>query len=307
MELRNIRTFLEVADCGSFSRAAERLGYSQSAVTVQIKQLERELDARLFDRMPQGAVLTAPGTAFAFHAREIAREAEAARAAARLDSNEPADWTGTLRIGASESILHALLPDALERFHARCPRVRTRVSTGTRPELVAGLRGNELDLFLTMERPICAPDLVRETIRAEEVVFAAAPSLLDMPDGADAPLSLDELVKLPFVLTEPGESYRRELDRLLEEHGRHIDPFAEMGSTAALLDLARRGAGVAFVPSFCCARSIASGELYALKTSLEPVHVELQLLYHKDKWLAPYMQAFCTLIRMIASPARPAS
>ena len=71
MELRQVSTFLEVARLRSFSRAAASLGYSQSAVTMQVQQLERELGARLFDRTPQGAELTERGEAFSFHAREL--------------------------------------------------------------------------------------------------------------------------------------------------------------------------------------------------------------------------------------------
>lgn len=80
MELREIETFLAIVEQGTFSKAAEKLGYSQSAVTVQIKQLEHELGARLFDRVPRGAALTEQGRAFAFHANEIAGAARAARA-----------------------------------------------------------------------------------------------------------------------------------------------------------------------------------------------------------------------------------
>lgn len=83
MEFRNIITFLKVAELKNFSKAAEKLGYSQSAVTVQIKQLEKELGTRLFERVGKGAVLTESGQDFVFHANEILNTAKQAVDAVR--------------------------------------------------------------------------------------------------------------------------------------------------------------------------------------------------------------------------------
>ena len=102
MELRQIETFLRIAELGSFSRAAEKLGYSQSAVTMQMKQLERELGVRLVDRIPRGAQLTDQGRAFAFYARELMAVSQRAVAAARIDEGDEKGMIGSLRIGGVE-------------------------------------------------------------------------------------------------------------------------------------------------------------------------------------------------------------
>lgn len=99
MELREIETFLAIVEYGTFSRAAERLGYSQSAVTVQMRQLEQELGVRLFDRVPRGAVLTEQGRAFAFHANEIAGAVHSARRAVAAPTEGAHELTGVIRLG----------------------------------------------------------------------------------------------------------------------------------------------------------------------------------------------------------------
>ena len=226
MELREIETFLAIIDCGTFSKAAEKLGYSQSAVTTQVKQLEHDLGARLFDRVPRGAVLTDQGRAFAFHAQELMGAARAARASVAADPLDSHDMTGTLRIGAVESIATAILPDLLIRYHEVCPHVQAVVVSAPRDLMVEGLRNNTLDLLLTMERHLHLPGLVTHALRPEPVVFAAAPQLLaacNVAADAGDPLGAEQLVQLPFVLTEHGESYRLELDRALDALDLQVD------------------------------------------------------------------------------------
>ena len=102
MEFRNIITFLKVAELKNFSKAAEKLGYSQSAVTVQIKQLEKELGTRLFERVGKGAVLTESGQDFVFHANEILNTAKQAVDAVRGSEKKQSEReiTGVLRVGS---------------------------------------------------------------------------------------------------------------------------------------------------------------------------------------------------------------
>lgn len=309
MELRAVKTFLAVVEHGTFSRAAERLGYSQSAVTVQVARLERELGVRLFDRMPRGVALTEQGRAFVFHAHELLGAADAARASVRMQAGCARELTGTLRVGAVESVSTALLPSLLARFSARCPGVQVVVTTERRERMVDGLRGNALDMLLTFERHLCLSGLVTQGLRRESVCLVAAPALLEdggasaaaPPTGDRAapaePLDPAALILLPFVLTERGESYRLELDRMLAAVGLRLDPVVEAGNTETLVHLAELGVGVTFVPRFAAAGGLATGALRELSVGLPAVEMELQLLHHRNKWIAPHMQVFIDLAR----------
>lgn len=295
MELREIETFLAIVEQGTFSKAAEKLGYSQSAVTVQIKQLEHELGARLFDRVPRGAALTEQGRAFAFHANEIAGAARAARASVASAQAAPQDIAGVLRLGSVESVATAILPEVLVRFHSTCPRVQVIVTTAQRGHMIEGLRNNTIDLLLTMEGHVHQSGLVTRALRREQVVFVASPALLEsVNEGAPAgrPLDAASLCELPFVLTERGESYRLELDRALSELDLHIDPLIEAGNTETLVHLAERGVGATFVPRFSAQRELERGSLIEVTTQLAPVEMETQLIHHTGKWIAPHMRMF---------------
>lgn len=244
MELRSIETFLAIVEYGTFSRAAERLGYAQSAVTVQMRQLEQELGVRLFDRIPRGVRLTEQGRTFALHANEVAEAVSRARTAVELGDAPSQDVRGTIRLGSVESVSTALLPELLIAFHERCPHVQVVVTTDRREDMMAGLASNTIDMLLTMERHICLNGVVCEALREEHVVFLASPALLcarGVEDGE--PVGVDALGRLPFVLTERGESYRLELDRLLAERDVTIEPLVEAGNTETLVHLAERGVG----------------------------------------------------------------
>lgn len=301
MELREIETFLAIVEYGTFSRAAERLGYSQSAVTVQMRQLEHELGVRLFDRVPRGAVLTEQGRAFAFHANEIAGAVRSACRAVAAPLEGARELTGVIRLGSAESISTALLPELLIAFHERCPRVQVVVSATRREYMIEGLRNNTLDVLLTMERHVCEPGIHVEALRREPVVFAAAPSFAARLHGeganAESACSPEALAALPFVLTERGESYRLELDRLLAERNLTITPLVEAGNTETLVHLAERGVGATFVPRFSAARELARGTLVEVACDLPAIEMESQLLWHNRKWLAPHLAEFIAATR----------
>ena len=117
MELRNINTFLHIAELHSFSRTARQLGYSQSAVSSQIAQLEAELGAPLFDRVGKTVRLTDAGQTFLGYARTLLATAQQAQAAL-----QPArQISGSLRIALADSVCSTFLPGLLKRYHALCP------------------------------------------------------------------------------------------------------------------------------------------------------------------------------------------
>ena len=311
MELRAIEAFLKVADLGSFSEAARRLGYSQPAVTMQVKQLEEELGVRLFDRTPRRALLTEQGIAFSVHAHEIHDAVQKARVAAHRSSAPDADLTGTLRIGSVESIATALLPEMLVRFTQRHPHVEVVVQT-MRGDLLADLaRSGGIDLFFTLEKKLAMPGFTRLLLHEEEIVFVGPPGItaarsaqrgMEAPEAEgcvdlSAPLSPEELGRMPFVLTERGESYRQELDRAMAEHDCAITPVVEAGNTETLVHLAERGIGCAFLPRFSIEGALQTGSLAHIDTTLPAIRIWSQLFHHEKKWVTPAMHAFIDVAR----------
>ena len=197
MELRNINTFLHIAELHSFSRTARQLGYSQSAVSSQIAQLEAELGAPLFDRVGKTVRLTGAGETFLGYARTLLATVEQAQAALQL----PQQISGRLRIALADSVCSTFLPDLLQRYHAQFPQVELVLCTATDDGMLQMLTTNQVDLAYTLDHPLLQPTLVRAVDVPEPVCFIAPAG---HPLAARDTVSLEELVQQEFLLTERG-------------------------------------------------------------------------------------------------------
>ena len=152
MELRTVNTFLHIAELHSFSRTARQLGYSQSAVSSQIAQLEAELGTPLFDRVGKTVRLTDAGQTFLGYARTLLETAQQAQAAL-----QPAQQVrGSLRIALADSVCSTFLPELLQRYHARCPQVELVLHTASTDEMLQLLSTNQVDLVYTLDQPFCS-------------------------------------------------------------------------------------------------------------------------------------------------------
>ena len=211
MELRTINTFLHIAELHSFSRAARELGYSQSAVSSQIAQLEAELETPLFDRVGKTVRLTDAGQTFLSYARTLLTTAQQARAAL-----QPAQQVrGTLRVALADSLCSAFLPGLLQRYHALCPQVELVLCTATSDEMLQWLGTNQVDLAYTLDEPLVQPNLVLALDVPEAICFVAPAG---HPLAAQKRVSLEELARQEFLLTERGMSYRDALDQTFAAH-----------------------------------------------------------------------------------------
>lgn len=290
MELRNINTFLKVAATQNFSKAAEQLGYSQSAVTVQIRQLEKELGTPLFERIGKRVSLTERGMEFTAYANEIMRVTNQARFFAK----DKQELDGTLRIGGVESVCTALLPELLLSFYKRYPKVKIVIRSGTTQELMEMAKSNEIDLVFTLDRKICHAEWCREVQKQERILFVApAEQILDRKRIVPA----GELVTKAFLLTESGAAYQYELERLLSERDLELLPVLEIGNTETIIHLLQKGMGYSFLPEFTVKNELENGQLLEVQTDLPTVVMYSQLLYHKSKWVTQEMQKFTELVK----------
>ena len=194
MELRNINTFLHIAELRSFSRTARQLGYSQSAVSSQIAQLEAELGAPLFDRVGKTVRLTDAGQTFLGYARTLLVTAQQAQAALQPTRQ----ISGSLRIALADSVCSTFLPGLLQRYHARCPQVQLVLCTATADGMLQMLSANQIDLAYTLDQPLLQPSLVRAADVPEPVCFLAPPG---HPLAGQETVSLEELPRQEFLLT----------------------------------------------------------------------------------------------------------
>ncbi len=293
MELREINTFLHAAQLKSFSKAAKALGYSQAAVTIQIKQLEEELGIHLFDRIGKQTVLTHQGMIFYDHAAAVMKELSRARAAV----TETKELTGALTIGTIESICASIFPALLEQFHKTHPLVKISIVLDSPDVLLERMDKNSIDLVYLMDQRIYDHKWMKVMEEPEDIVFVASSS---HPLSGCGPLPLEEIIREPFLLTEKNASYRFVLDRYLAACNQKIEPFLEIGNTEFIINLLKNNAGLSFLPEFSIKQEVTAGTLSILPVRDFHMCVWRQILYHKDKWVTREMEAFIELAKTVA-------
>ena len=291
MEFRQLQTFVTITHAESFSRAAELLGYSQSAVTVQIRLLEEELQVRLFDRMGKKTVLTAQGRQLLEYANRIIQEVNQAKSAIVQDT----ELSEPLHVGTLESLCFSKLPPLLGYFRSNYPKVPVKVTTATPKELIAMMEKNQLDLIYFLDRPRYNNNWNKELEVREPIVFVTSP---ESPLASRKGLRLAEILDEPFFLTEKNENYRRELDQYLESRDRVITPFLEASNTEFIIQMIRRNRGVSFLPYFAVQESVRAGQLAVLDVTDFGVAMYRQIFYHKNKWKTREMGEFIRLAKL---------
>lgn len=294
MELRQLSTFIRVAQFKSFSKAAESLGYSQSAVTVQIHQLEEELHTRLFDRMGKRIALTDPGMQFLERAYEVLNEVNKAR----LSVSDGGELRGRLHIGTIESLCFFKLPAVLRLYWEKHPQVVIRVTTGEPENLIAQMERGELDMIYILDEPQYNNDWRKLMEQREKVVFVASASLgaelREIPD-----LKIEQLLDKPFYLTERDANYRRVLDRFLASRETILTPFLECSDTSFIIKMLEINRGISFLPWYAVEQSVRQGKLSLLNVTNFHASLYRQIFSHKEKWHTREMNEFVRLVEEI--------
>ena len=291
MEIRNIRTFLRVAELQSFTKAADQLGYSQAAVTVQIKQLEEELGTQLFDRIGRHIKLTEHGIQFMDHAMKVLKAAEDASTFVHKDENP----SGKLRIGSIASLSMGVLPPVLLEFRTLCPQVETSIKTSRFvTELLDMMRQNDVDLLYFLDRKLYSSEWIKVFERPETIVFVTYPS---HPLAGKKHVPMERLLEEPLILTTRGVSYCDDLEQLLAAKGLELHPFLEIGDTDVIIKLLQQQAGISFLPQYLVQEYLDEGILTVITTDIPIIQMWSQLIYHKNKWITPQMRIFIDLVK----------
>lgn len=284
MDIRTLKTFVYVAELGSFTRAAETLGYSQSTVSFQIKQLESELGYPLFERVRHTVTLTSPGHQVLHYAQRISRLSQ--ELAESLHPQRPV--SGQVRLAAASSLCPAMQGPGFLEFRQKYPSISLKIIEADTDEMFRLLNHNQVDLLLTLDNHIYSAEyVIAREARVDAHFFASAAH----PFSARTALSVTELLDQPFLLTERGMSYRRLLDEALAERSLEITPVLEAGDAYQLCNLVQQGAGLSFLPDYVAAEALSAGKICALPVTDLKVEVWKQLLYHRDKFRSPAMEA----------------
>lgn len=293
MEIRQLITFVTAARQESFSKAAELLGYSQSAVTVQIRLLEEELNTRLFDRLGRKISLTVQGRRFLEQSQVILRDINQAKEIA----GEETELKAPLHIGTLESLCFTKLPAVLRYFRERHPLVSIKITTAAPGQLYEMLEQNQLDLIYLLDRARFNKNWLKAMDREEPIVFVTSPSYWS---GRPERVHVQDIAGEPFFLTEKNENYRRELDAFLETQDLELVPAVEVSNTDFIIKLLKENGGISYLPRFAAEESIRRGELMVLEVRDLKTIMYQQIFLHKSKWRTREMDEFIARVTALA-------
>ncbi|MGH3103318.1 MAG: LysR family transcriptional regulator [Gaiellaceae bacterium] len=295
MELRHLAALQAIAEEGSFGRAANRLGYTQSAVSQQIATLERIVGERLLERPggPRPVSLTEAGALLVRHAEAIVARLHAARADIDALATGAA---GSLRVGTYQSVGKQILPGVLRRFGAEWPRVELRLTeTNTDQDLVAMIERGDLDLtfadFAMWEGPFAAVHLLDDPY----VLLVQSDSPLAARKRTP---TLAEIAELPLIGFRQCRSMK-----LLESHFRAegLDPsyVFRTDDNGTLQAMVGAGLGIALVPRLAVDPNDAATSTVDVG-GIVPSR-RISLVWHEDRYRSPAARGFVDVARDVCA------
>ena len=256
------RIFYVVAQCRSFTRAAEVLQNNQPNITRCMKNLEQELGCKLFHRSNKGITLTPEGQRFY---RRVAAAVEQLQLGEEEIRRDGSLESGSLSISASEAALHMILLDKLSAFRARDPGVHLRITNETTPQAIERLRSGESD-FAVITAPLLTGRSLQQTelLRFAEIPVCG-PAYSEM---AAHGCTLAELARCPLVCLGEGTSTYTFYQSFFNAHGQPFRVDVEAATMDQILPMVEHGLGIGFYPAKLAAPRIGRGELFCIPLEL---------------------------------------
>ena len=263
VNLELYRVFYTVAKCGSLTKAAEELYISQPAVSQSIKQLESQLGVRLFNRTHRGMELSAQGGKMIFP--DVERALGLLSAAENRVAEMQTAATGTIRIGASDTIFEYFLADKIVDFHEKYPAVKIELMADFTPDTIEKLKANRCDVaFVNLPIEIDPELTLRGNCMRLNDIFIVGEKYKNLVN--DGTMSLSRLRDCPIIMMDKNTVARRSLDNFLGAHGVELKPSIEVGSWDLMKRLVARGMGVGVIPREYAKTNLANGEMFEVKT-----------------------------------------
>ena len=290
VKLELYRVFKEVAEAGNITAAAQTLFISQSAVSQSIKQLEAELQTRLFARNSRGVTLTADGRMLYEYVRSAMGLLETGEE--KLSQSRDLQ-VGHLTIGASDTVTSQFLLPYLDRFHRQYPAIHIQIISGRSHKVLGLLQSGKVDIAFA-STPQEGASLETFPCLATHSIFVAG---AEYPCDFDHVYTLEEIARFPLILLERKASSRLYLEKYFLQNGLHLHPEIELGARSLLVDLAAIGFGVAGVTEEFVRRELESGRLRKLRTSFDIPPRSVDLCVLRDVPLTSAAQRFSDFIR----------
>ncbi len=291
MTITQLETFRKIAETRNFTSAANSLGYAQSTVTMQIKQLEDELDCLLFERLGKTIVVTPAGERLLLYADKMLQlEREAF-----MIVPGTGELSGVLKLGVSESLCYNRLPALLMQYKNKYPKVDIRIQFVMHDTIPDQLKKGELDFAYTLN-PLIEDENLNLLYRNQETLgFYVSP---DHPLAKKKSIREEDLKDTDLLLTGHNCSFRHMLLKDFEQKKILTPKIAmETSSKEILKQFASNGLGVAFMPDMVAEEEVENGSLVRLKWAGADFPIYSQILVHKDKKVSAAIRGFMELLQ----------
>ncbi len=292
MDFQALNIFIQVAELNSFTKAAEKLGYSQPTISFQIKQLEKELNVQLFDRIGHTITLTDEGKLALKYAQKICNMSQEMikSATSRYEAQ------GNIRIGIADSLCSPLITSQFESFKKKYPNISLCILTAPTDECYHLLNHNEVDIICTLDSKVHDTSYI---VVDEEKIDVHIVVSTKHPLANKTKITMNDLLNESFILTEKGRSYRRLLDECFAKENFEIHPILEMSNANLLCELVENNMGISFLPDYVTQKAVNENKIKRIR--VEGIELELwrQLSYHRDKWLSLELQAIIEHLKEI--------
>ena len=261
VKLELYKVFKEVAEAGNITAAAQSLYISQSAVSQSIKQLESDLQTRLFARNSRGVTLTADGKLLYEYVRSAIGLLETGEN--KLSQTRELQM-GHLTIGASDTVTSQFLLPHLDAFHRLYPAIHIRIISGRSHKVLGLLQSGKVDIAFASTPG--EGNFETTPCFSTHTIFVASP---EYPCPFEKPHTLSEIAAYPLILLAHKASSRAFLEKFFIQNGQHLKPEIELGARSLLVDLAAIGFGVAGVTEEFVKKDLEAGRIRKINTAFD--------------------------------------
>jgi DNA-binding transcriptional LysR family regulator len=291
VEIRQLRAFVAIAESGTFTAGALRVHVTQAAISMQIRQLETEIGAKVFVRAPRHVILTEAGEQLLRRARHILREHDAALdEIAELAGAE----RGRLRIGsASAMVLTEQFPIILKELRKQHPAAEIAVTSGTSEVLVDQILAGEVDVaFVSL--PVDERGIKTERLSEDQLVAIASPR---HKLAKQRTISAYTLAGERLILGERGGNTRRLIDQFFAQAGVALRVAMELSRQQAIKRMVEEDMGVGIVPLQSVREEVEKGKLIRWWIEGAQINWELGIAQLSNGYESPIVQKFVSLAR----------
>ncbi len=291
MDIKQLQTFYVLSNELNFTRAANKLGYTQSCITQHIKKLEDELRVPLFDRIGKKVTLTEAGRKLLPSACQLLKMSQNLQELSKETTCE----TGTIRIGICDSLCIERMPAIIKSYRLIYPNVDIYLKILKCSEFLNELRDNKIDLAYTIGYLNKIPEIQYTAETVEPILVLASPSHLLVSKKNLSPKDFDGI---PLILAEPAAYYRKNFLNDLERNGINPKIILETESIQAIKNLTESGLGVCILPKTAASAELNTGKLVSLDYICD-YEIKSQIIWHRDKWLSFILQEFIRIAKEV--------